>query len=94
MTETQINEFLLKTRQIADRMKDKKSGDILLNIGTLLFDKWKLATGHTNHRVVCGCGRWLRTGDHIEFYNKLGSCHWCEHIQGEMLDYERGEYEE
>ena len=49
MDEKSINRFLQKTRKLADSMKDKQSGDILLNVGTQLFDQWALANNYKNN---------------------------------------------
>ncbi len=47
----------------------------------------------TYEKVVCGCGRQLRTGNEIEFYKNAGECMSCDSLRGEYLDFDREEIE-
>jgi hypothetical protein len=88
-TEEDINTYLLATRKLADRIKDKKSGDTILNIGTLLFEQWALANNYKNHRVMCPrCREYLKRGIEIEFYKQIGYCMSCDHLLSDRRDYE------
>jgi len=87
-TEQEINNYLLATRKLADRQKDKATGDTLLAVGTQLFEMWQTLTDYKNHKVYCGCGKQLRNGIDIEFYNKAGMCLSCDHLLSDRRDYE------
>lgn len=94
MDENQINGMLQTTRDAVSLIKNKDVCIRLLQYTNSVFDQWALLNHYATRKVYCQCGRQLRTGEEITFLKSVGECIYCDHIRGEMLDYERSQYEE
>lgn len=84
LTEKEINKFLKKTLDTYLQLKKAKREELaveVLRTGSVMAKSLMTLAGIKSKKVVCGrCGRILREGCDVEYYNRYGFCLSCDHI--------------
>jgi hypothetical protein len=89
--ELRINSLLVTTLNAYEVLKARGSvetANSILSLGSNVAKMCLLVEGIENHKVFCNsCGRQLKNGKEIQFYNENNECINCEH--GRDLNEER-----
>lgn len=85
MNEQSLNEFLIKGRKASD--EQRKQGHLQESVLILQITSM-IGLRHLpkSYKVVCHCGKQLRDGKEIEFYNHTGDCFSCDAAYSDCLD--------
>lgn len=84
LTEKEINKFLKKTLDTYLELKRAKREELaveILKTGSVMAKTLMTLAGIEKRKVVCNrCGRTLKKGCDVEYYNRYGHCLSCDHL--------------
>jgi exo-beta-1,3-glucanase (GH17 family) len=98
-TETQINQFLKAGLNLHLQLKKAKRDELATavlaftsSLANLLLETSSVRNSYS--KVFCHCGRQLKQGFEIQFYNNSGDCLSCDSVRGDIQREQRSDCEE
>lgn len=82
----------LRVSKILEKKGKTEISKLMLALASQLADLNLKLAGIKNHKVYCPtCGKQLRNGKEIEFYNQVGMCVGCDDIQATFQEEQKWE---